>query len=106
MHSIWSTRDGECLQINWNEHGQPDDKQATKFSLFIGTIVRDGKNAPLIYKDWHQVPQHYKDHIWEIVHVMKHDFVKYRLDSHFFFLNEKMLNIKDWIDLLAFMIIV
>ena len=45
------------------------------YPCFIGIIVRDGKNVPLIYKDWDQVRQHYKDHIWAIIQVMKHDFV-------------------------------
>ncbi|XP_028090663.1 uncharacterized protein LOC114290854 [Camellia sinensis] len=67
MRNIWGTRDDERLTVNWNKLGQPDDKLATKLSSFIGTIVRDGKNAPLIYKNWHKVPEHYKDHISALV---------------------------------------
>ncbi|GMP43068.1 hypothetical protein CsSME_00012579 [Camellia sinensis var. sinensis] len=69
MRNIWGTRDDERLTVNWNKLGQPDDKLATKLSSFIGTIVRDGKNAPLTYKNWHKVPEHYKDHIWALVQV-------------------------------------
>ncbi|XP_028060467.1 uncharacterized protein LOC114264056 [Camellia sinensis] len=76
MRNIWCTRDDECLTVNWNILGQPDDKLATKLSSFIGTIVRDGKNAPLIYKNWHKVPEHYKDHIWALVQS------KFDLPSH------------------------
>ena len=69
MRNIWGTRDDERLTVNWNKLGQPDDKLATKLSSFIGTIVCDGKNAPLTYKNWHKVPEHYKDHIWALVQV-------------------------------------
>ncbi|GMP70517.1 hypothetical protein CsSME_00029332 [Camellia sinensis var. sinensis] len=76
MRKIWGTRDDERLIVNWNKLGQPDDKLATKLSAFIGTIVRDGKNAPLTYKNWHKVPEHYKDHIWALVQS------KFDLPSH------------------------
>ncbi|XP_028114155.1 uncharacterized protein LOC114312138 [Camellia sinensis] len=75
MRNIWGTRDDERLTVNWNKLDQPDGKLATKLSSFIGTIVRDGKNAPLTYKNWHKVPEHYKDHIWALVqweHLIKY----------------------------------
>ncbi|XP_060960876.1 uncharacterized protein LOC133031404 [Cannabis sativa] len=54
MRDIWSNHDGTKMQITCNEFGQPHDKNASKLTNFIGTLVRDGKNAPINYKSWHK----------------------------------------------------
>ncbi|KAF4381938.1 hypothetical protein F8388_000632 [Cannabis sativa] len=55
MRDIWSNHDGTKMQITCNEFGQPHDKNASKLTNFIGTLVRDGKNAPINYKSWHKI---------------------------------------------------
>ncbi|XP_060968083.1 uncharacterized protein LOC115715614 isoform X4 [Cannabis sativa] len=54
MHKIWGNRDDVKIKITCNSFGQPHDENADKLSSFIGTIVRDGKNAPINYKNWHK----------------------------------------------------
>ncbi|KAF4384433.1 hypothetical protein G4B88_028507 [Cannabis sativa] len=54
MHKIWGNRDDVKIEITCNSFGQPHDENADKLSSFIGTIVRDGKNAPINYKNWHK----------------------------------------------------
>ncbi|XP_062079279.1 uncharacterized protein LOC133783648 [Humulus lupulus] len=67
MREIWGKRDGEKIKITCNDFGQPYDKSASKLSSFIGTLVRDGKNAPINYKTWHEVPAKYKLGMWKII---------------------------------------
>ncbi|KAM6569186.1 hypothetical protein CsatB_017171 [Cannabis sativa] len=67
MRDIWGNRDGKKVQITCNEFGQPHDKNASRLINFIGTLVRDGKNAPINYKSWHKVPDKYKDRMWKII---------------------------------------
>ncbi|KAF4351399.1 hypothetical protein G4B88_028238 [Cannabis sativa] len=54
MRDIWGNHNGTKMQITCNEFGQPHDKNASKLTNFIGTLVRDGKNAPINYKSWHK----------------------------------------------------
>lgn len=70
MREIWGKRDGEKIKITCNDFGQPYDKSASKLSSFIGTLVRDGKNAPINYKTWHEVPAKYKLGMWKIIQVL------------------------------------
>ncbi|KAF4391750.1 hypothetical protein F8388_017345 [Cannabis sativa] len=67
MRDIWGNHDGTKMQITSNEFRQPHDKYASKLTNFIGTLVRDGKNAPINYKSWHKVPDKYKDRMWKII---------------------------------------
>ncbi|KAM6582204.1 hypothetical protein CsatB_009206 [Cannabis sativa] len=67
MRDIWGNHDGTKMQITCNEFGQPHDKNASKLTNFIGTLVRDGKNAPINYESWHKVPDKYKDRMWKII---------------------------------------
>ncbi|XP_060962064.1 uncharacterized protein LOC133032210 [Cannabis sativa] len=67
MRDIWGNHDGTKMEITCNEFGQPHDKNASKLTNFIGTLVRDGKNAPINYKSWHKVPDKYKDRMWKII---------------------------------------
>ncbi|XP_060972607.1 uncharacterized protein LOC133038462 [Cannabis sativa] len=67
MRDIWGNRDGKKVQITCNEYGQPHDKNASRLTNFIGTLVRDGKNALINYKSWHKVPDKYKDRMWKII---------------------------------------
>ncbi|KAF4401744.1 hypothetical protein G4B88_000792 [Cannabis sativa] len=69
MRDIWGNHDGTKMQITCNEFGQPHDKYASKLTNFIGTLVRDGKNAPINYKSWHKVPDKYKDRMWKIIQI-------------------------------------
>ena len=67
MRDIWGNRDGKKIQITCNNFGQPHVENANKLTSFIGTLVRDGKHAPINYKSWHKVPQKYKDGMWKII---------------------------------------
>ncbi|XP_062103208.1 uncharacterized protein LOC133814235 [Humulus lupulus] len=67
MRDIWGNHDGKKIQITCNDFGQPHDENANKLTSFIGTLVRDGKNAPINYKNWHEVPAKYKDGMWKII---------------------------------------
>lgn len=67
MLKIWATRDDKLLPQKFNEFDQPIGDDATKFTNFLGTVVRNGNDAPLIYKDWRQVPSEYKEKLWNLV---------------------------------------
>ncbi|KAF4383348.1 hypothetical protein G4B88_023922 [Cannabis sativa] len=67
MREIWGNRDGGKIKITCNDLGQPHDKNADILSSFIGTLVRDGKNAPINYENWHKVPVKYKYGMWKIL---------------------------------------
>ncbi|XP_062100227.1 uncharacterized protein LOC133806111 [Humulus lupulus] len=69
MREIWGKQDEEKIKITYNDFGQPYDKSASKLSSFIGTLVRDGKNAPINYKTWHEVPAKYKLGMWKIIQI-------------------------------------
>ncbi|KAF4377420.1 hypothetical protein G4B88_026373 [Cannabis sativa] len=69
MRDICGNHDGTKMEITCNEFGQPHDKNASKLTNFIGTLVRDGKNAPINYKSWHKVPDKYKDRMWKIIQI-------------------------------------
>lgn len=53
----------------WASLGQPVGpiKATNELSLFFGTLACDHNWAPLIYTDWHNVPD--KDKMWEYVTV-------------------------------------
>ena len=58
------------MPIFFNEHGQPigpADQACDEFSKFLGTIAHEHSWAPLIYINWHNVPD--KDKMWEYVNV-------------------------------------
>lgn len=68
MRKVWGRREGEpLLQVGCNDLGQPDDDMAPSLSNFIGALMRDGKNAPLSYLSWHNVPKDYKNRLWDIL---------------------------------------
>ena len=66
MRDIWGNHDGDKVQVTCNKFGQPDDDHTS----FIGTLVRDGKIASINYKNWHKVPNKYKDRMWNIIQVL------------------------------------
>ncbi|KAM6551322.1 hypothetical protein CsatB_001130 [Cannabis sativa] len=67
MRDIWENRDGKKIQITCNKFGQPHDKNASRLTNFIEALVRDGKNAPINYENWHKVPDKYKVTMWRII---------------------------------------
>ncbi|KAF4391391.1 hypothetical protein F8388_008002 [Cannabis sativa] len=71
MRDIWGNRDGKKIQITCNKFGQPHDKNASRLANLIGTLVRDGKNAPINYENWHKVPDKYKVTMWRIIQEQK-----------------------------------
>uniref|UniRef100_A0A803QD56 Transposase Tnp1/En/Spm-like domain-containing protein n=1 Tax=Cannabis sativa TaxID=3483 RepID=A0A803QD56_CANSA len=71
MRDIWGNRDGKKIQITCNKFGQPHDKNASRLANLIGTLVRDGKNAPINYENWHKVPDKYKVTMWRIIQVKR-----------------------------------
>ena len=68
MRNIWGSQ-GDKLVVGCNRFGQPTGENASKLANFIGTLVRDGKNAPLHYKSWRNVPDKYKDGLWKVIQV-------------------------------------
>ncbi|XP_021718807.1 uncharacterized protein LOC110686496 [Chenopodium quinoa] len=69
MFEVHARKWEDRVAIYCNDKGQPigPSKAKDELSLFLGTIVRDQNWAPLIYTDWHKVPN--KDKIWEYVQV-------------------------------------
>ncbi|KAJ8429975.1 hypothetical protein Cgig2_029601 [Carnegiea gigantea] len=56
------------VPIFFNEHGHPigpTEKACDEFSKFLGTIAHEHLWAPLIYTNWHKVPD--KDKMWGYV---------------------------------------
>ncbi|KAJ9557918.1 hypothetical protein OSB04_012532 [Centaurea solstitialis] len=55
MPSIWAREEGDRISVEFNEYGQPIDKETTNsLSHFMGSLARSGKYCP-VDKAWHQV---------------------------------------------------
>ncbi|KAL6580442.1 hypothetical protein OROMI_008466 [Orobanche minor] len=48
-------------QAGGSESGQTTDKNGESMSNFIGSMIKDGKIAPLDYESWHKVPNDVKE---------------------------------------------
>ncbi|XP_052205941.1 uncharacterized protein LOC127810469 [Diospyros lotus] len=61
MRKIWARDKQEAIQVEFNDLGQPiDEKSSSELAHFLGAIARNGRYAPLHYKNWIKVPQTYK----------------------------------------------
>lgn len=73
MRSVWGRRDSEGpLLVSCNRFGQAEDRNGQTLSSFIGSMIRDGKIAPLTYESWHKVPIELKEKMWSIAKVIYH----------------------------------
>ncbi|KAF3792635.1 hypothetical protein EJ110_NYTH11209, partial [Nymphaea thermarum] len=55
------------FKVEMNKHGQPIGEKAQKLSSFIGKLARNPQVTPLTYHTWKELPQTYKDDIWNRV---------------------------------------
>ncbi|XP_042500569.1 uncharacterized protein LOC122078596 [Macadamia integrifolia] len=65
-HDIINIPDGERIQIEVNEWGQPcEGKSTAKLTTWIGTLARNHLYCPLTYPKWTNIPQSYKEDCWK-----------------------------------------
>ncbi|XP_049936638.1 uncharacterized protein LOC116264469 [Nymphaea colorata] len=68
-HALKTRRLGrkQKFKVEVNKHGQPIGEKAQKFSSFIGKLARNPQVTPLTYHTWKELPQTYKDDVWNRV---------------------------------------
>ncbi|KAG2701663.1 hypothetical protein I3760_06G055500 [Carya illinoinensis] len=70
LHSIHDIRhlpEGERIEMELNNLGQPIKKQDSKVVRFGSLIARSNKLVPIIYKDWRLVPKTIKEEAWGLI---------------------------------------
>ncbi|XP_035542855.1 uncharacterized protein LOC118345308, partial [Juglans regia] len=67
IHDIWHLPEGERIDMELNNLGQPIKKQDSKVVRFGGLIARTNKLVPIIYKDWRSVPKTIKEEAWGLI---------------------------------------
>ncbi|XP_042513573.1 uncharacterized protein LOC122088380 [Macadamia integrifolia] len=67
-HDIINMTDGERIQIEVNEWGQPcEGKSTAKLTTWIGTLAMNHLYCPLTYPKWTNIPQSYKEDCWKAI---------------------------------------
>ncbi|CAH9109045.1 unnamed protein product [Cuscuta epithymum] len=61
------TKNGNKLEVEWNEYLQPVGENKSKLASYLGTLARNGVRLPLSFDTWKKVPQSMKDFIWKEV---------------------------------------
>ena len=69
IHDIWHLPEGERIEMELNNLGQPIKKQDSKVVRFGGLIARSNKLVPIIYKDWRSAPKTIKEEAWGLIKV-------------------------------------
>ncbi|KAF3332098.1 hypothetical protein FCM35_KLT03504 [Carex littledalei] len=67
MRKIAKMADGKQLDVNVNGYNQFNCQDATTFANYLGTLVRNGEEVPLIYMNWKDVPKYKKNRLWDLV---------------------------------------
>ncbi|KAF3336799.1 TNP1/EN/SPM transposase [Carex littledalei] len=67
MRKIAKMADGKQLDINVNGYNQFNCQDATTFANYLGTLVWNGEEVPLIYMNWKDVPKYKKNRLWDLV---------------------------------------
>lgn len=70
MRDVWEQLGEERKCVSFNSLGQPNDTKTTSIlANFLGTVARNGENAPLHYLTWKKMPERYKEEMMKIVKV-------------------------------------
>lgn len=67
MQSL-SLTPSECIDVKFNDRGQPIGLKSVFLSSYLGTLGRD--IVPFNFNDWRKVSQTYKDDLWACVKVI------------------------------------
>ncbi|GLT77315.1 hypothetical protein SLA2020_489130 [Shorea laevis] len=58
---------GQRITVPINKEGQPFGPESSKLSNFLGTMARNGHRAPLTFINWKEIPDSYKEDMWQSV---------------------------------------
>ena len=82
---------GKLGKIEYNDKGQPYDEENINFQSYLGVLARS--HIPISMKNWNEVDQETKEHIWHIANVRTtyHLFNSYVLSIIFisFYINKQ-----------------
>ncbi|GMP88321.1 hypothetical protein CsSME_00040355 [Camellia sinensis var. sinensis] len=67
MVEVWNLTPEERIMLTFNKDLQAVSTEGGIFSRFIGTIARKPHLCPIKYKNWHEVPDQYKEDCWNII---------------------------------------
>ncbi|XP_028101154.1 uncharacterized protein LOC114300488 [Camellia sinensis] len=67
MVEVWNLTPEERIVLTFNKDLQAVSIEGGIFSRFIGTIARKPHLCPIKYKNWHDVPDQYKEDCWNII---------------------------------------
>ncbi|GMP36288.1 hypothetical protein CsSME_00008466 [Camellia sinensis var. sinensis] len=70
MVEVWNLTLEERIMLTFNKDLQAVSTEGGIFSRFIGTIARKPHLCPIKYKNWHEVPDQYKEDCWNIIEVI------------------------------------
>ncbi|CAL5349893.1 unnamed protein product [Camellia sinensis] len=70
MVEVWNLTPEERIVLTFNKDLQAVSTEGGIFSRFIGTIARKPHLCPIKYKNWHDVPDQYKEDCWNIIESM------------------------------------
>lgn len=66
---IWVREENTVIPLEYNKFGQLIGENKSQLVHFLGTISRNGKYAPINYKSWTKVPDHFKTNMIQLVKV-------------------------------------
>ncbi|CAL5328442.1 unnamed protein product [Camellia sinensis] len=67
MVEVWNLTLEERIMLTFNKDLLAVSTEGGIFSRFIGTIARKPHLCPIKYKNWHEVPDQYKEDCWNII---------------------------------------
>ncbi|CAL5352547.1 unnamed protein product [Camellia sinensis] len=76
MVEVWNLTPEERIMLTFNKDLQAVSTEGGIFSRFIGTIARKPHLCPIKYKNWHEVPDQYKEDCWNIIE--RRDMIRHR----------------------------
>lgn len=81
MADVWNLVPEERIILTFNKDSQVVSKEGGTFSRFIGTIARKPHLCPIKYKNWHDVPDLYKEICWNIIKKKLEDLMRSQTSS-------------------------
>ncbi|CAL5374259.1 unnamed protein product [Camellia sinensis] len=76
MVEVWNLTPEERIVLTFNKDLQVVSTEGGIFSRFMGTIARKPHLCPIKYKNWHDVPDQYKEDCWNIIE--RRDMIRHR----------------------------
>ncbi|KAH7836026.1 hypothetical protein Vadar_032056 [Vaccinium darrowii] len=67
LADVWNLPPTKRIVVEFNQVFVPVGKEGGLFNRFLGTIARKPHLCPISYRNWNEVPRHYKEDCWNII---------------------------------------